>query len=303
MPFTATSGWTAPGMAATFTGVRRPALSMVSAGCWPSCPAAAVPAATTAPPVVTATPETVPAVAPATIPADAQEAPLALVKARTLPPLVAVITAPAGPPATVATVSPAPPWPVTVAPNFQVVPSAEVNTTASVPPLARPGRTAANPFAVAASPAIVAVAPLLTGTVTADQDAPPFVLRQTTDERTAPWALSVLTTPETTMAVPSAAAAVSAPAVPPPAARCSWAAPSRRQVTPLTDVQTTGLAAAGSPGGTFSPAARNPVAVRRSTFTWSPPRIGAMPWAESSVQVWPSWLVHMALGPRAAHRP
>ena len=74
-------------------------------------------------------------------------------------------------------------------------------------------------------------------------------------------------------------------------------------MTPLVEVQTTGLAAAGLPGGTFAPAARKPVAVRRSTFTWSPRCMGAMPWVDASVHATPSWLVQTALGPRAAHWP
>ena len=135
MSSTATCGSTAPGMRAKLTGVSRPALSRVSAGCWPSGPAAVLPAATTAPPVVTATPAMVPAVALPSTPTGRQAVPLALVNARRLPALLPVITAPAGPPSTAATVSPAPPWAVTVVANFQAAPSAEVNTTAPVPAL------------------------------------------------------------------------------------------------------------------------------------------------------------------------
>ena len=220
MPLTATSGWTAPGMPAKLTAVSRPALSTVSMGCWPSGPAAELPAATMAPPAITASPETVPAVALARIPSGRHTAPSVLVNARTLPPLRPVITAPAGPPSTLVSVSPAPPWPVTVAPNFQAAPSGEVNTTASAPVFARPGRTATNPFAVAATAAL-AVAPLLTGTVTADQVAPPLVLRHTPDALRAPppCAPFMVTTPEMTVAAPSAAAEVRAPARPPSAVR------------------------------------------------------------------------------------
>ena len=229
MSSTATCGSTAPGMRAKLTGVSLPALSRVSVGCWPSGPAAVLPAATTAPPVVTATPAMVPAVALPSTPTGRQAVPLALVNARRLPALLPVITAPAGPPSTVATVSPARPWAVTVVANFQAAPSAEVNTTAPVPALDWPGRTATSPFAVAASPATAAVAPLLTGTVTAVQVAPLSVLRHTPDERTVtarwfapvPCAALAVTTPETTMFRPVTAADVRAPAVPPPAVRRS----------------------------------------------------------------------------------
>ena len=135
MLFTASSGSTAPGMAARLTGLTCPAWSTVSSGCWP-CSVAEDPVATTAPPAVVARPAMVPAAALDRIPALCQEAPVALVNASTAPPPAAAITAPAGPPPTLRTVSAAWSGPVMVAPNFQVRPSGEVKATAAARPWA-----------------------------------------------------------------------------------------------------------------------------------------------------------------------
>jgi hypothetical protein len=87
-----------------------------------------------------------------------------------------------------------------------------------------------------------------------------------------------------------------------PAGRRSWPAPSRCQVVPLADRNTTGLALAWSPPGTFAPAAMKPAAVRFSTLIWSPGRSGS-PAVEDSVQVRPSGLVQIDPGPRATQAP
>ena len=71
----------------------------------------------------------------------------------------------------------------------------------------------------------------------------------------------------------------------------------RRQLVPVAEVQTTGLPAA------VCPAARKPVAVRRSTVTWSPVWTGVIPEADRSVQEVPMVLVHTLCGPIATHRP
>src|ERR1700761_29158 len=294
-------------MAARLTGLTCPAWSTVSTGCWPLA-AAALPAATTVPPTVVPRPATVAAVALVSVPAACQEAPLALVNASTAPWLAAAIAAPADPPAvparhyagrrpapagsppprdpprTPAPRSGARAGPVIVAPNFQVRPSGEVNATASARPCAWPGRTATNVLPATASPAIEPEAPLLAGTVTGDQVPPPLVLLQT----------AVLVA--ISMVFPNAAVAVIGPTVPPRgAASLSWSGPSRRQLVPVAEVQTTG------PPEAVRPAARNPVAVRRSTVTWSPA------WDETpddlSVQAVPVALVQTLFGPTATHRP
>src|ERR1700742_993326 len=84
---------------------------------------------------------------------------------------------------------------------------------------------------------------------------------------------------------------------PPGAVSRNWAEPSRCQLAPVAEVHTTG------PPEAERPAARNPVAVRRSTVTWSPASTGVIPWSDRRVQDVPVVLVQTLRGPTATHRP
>src|SRR6202012_5277516 len=96
---------------------------------------------------------------------------------------------------------------------------------------------------------------------------------------------------------PNGAVAVIGPTVPPRgAASLSWSGPSRRQLVPVAEVQTTGPPEAGRP------AARNPAPVRRSTVTCSPAWDETPP-DDLSVQAVPVALVQTLFGPTATHRP
>src|ERR1700759_1821340 len=100
------------------------------------------------------------------------------------------------------------------------------------------------------------------------------------------------------MGCPTAAAAVIPPTMPPPgAASRNWAEPSRCQLVLVVEIHTTG------PPAAVRPAARNPVAVRRSTVTWSPAWTGAIPVTERRVQVVPTLLVQTLSGPIATQCP
>src|ERR1700759_4747967 len=100
------------------------------------------------------------------------------------------------------------------------------------------------------------------------------------------------------MGCPTAAAAVIPPTMPPPgAASRNWAEPSRCQLVPVVEIHTTG------PPAAVRPAARNPVAVRRSTVTWSPAWTGAIPVPERRVQVVPALLFQALSGPTAPQCP
>ena len=91
---------------------------------------------------------------------------------------------------------------------------------------------------------MVALAPPPAGTVTAVHVVPPFADRHTPEAVAAP-----ATVPYITIAPPLAAAPVMPSTRPLPAARPSWVTPSRCQVVPLADSQTTGLALAALPPG------------------------------------------------------
>ena len=70
---------------------------------------------------------------------------------------------------------------------------------------------------------------------------------------------------------------------------------SRCQVVPWADRKMSGVLPA-------DPAAMKPVAVRLTALIWSPGRSGS-PAVEDRVQVRPSGLVQIALGPRATQAP
>ena len=117
---------------------------------------------------------------------------------------------------------------------------------------------------------MVALAPPPAGTVTAVHVVPPFADRHTPEAVAAP-----ATVPSITIVAPLAAAPVMPSTRPLPAARPSWVTPSRCQVVPLADSQTTGLALAALPPGTLVPAARKPEPVAVNVVTLSPASSGS----------------------------
>ena len=226
--------------------------------CWlPPNALSLIPAATTAPVLVAATPEMVSAAALPSAGAWRQRAPSDDMKAVSVRPDWPASTAPSELPFIRPGVKPA--GVVRVAANVQAVPLPERYTSAARTPLTVAGLTSKNPSAVAAASENWSCAPCPVGTVTARQLLPPSSLSQAPPVRTVttcrdpPLVTGVATSPAIRIRRPVAAASLMSSARPLPAASRSRSAPSLRQLVPSEDRKITGVASA--PSGVFAPAA------------------------------------------------